>query len=146
LRDYGGYKAKMNPSGVNLTDVWRDLSPVRHARHKKRKANELPLKMLDRVLDISTVEGDLVVDPFGGSGTTYVVAELKQRKWVGTEIGDCDPIVQRFENLQDEREIWQAQRERMNRLFTKEAMRLRDRNGFDSSSYRTDPGLTSESK
>jgi site-specific DNA-methyltransferase (adenine-specific) len=45
LRDYGGYKAKMNPKGVNLADVWWDISPVRHAKYKRRNgANELPLR------------------------------------------------------------------------------------------------------
>ena len=42
LRDYGGYKDKMNPRGVNLSDVWWDISPVRHAKYKRRNgANEL---------------------------------------------------------------------------------------------------------
>ncbi|HEX8674188.1 MAG TPA: site-specific DNA-methyltransferase, partial [Longimicrobium sp.] len=36
LRDYGGYKDKMNPDGVNLTDVWYDVPPVRHSKYKKR--------------------------------------------------------------------------------------------------------------
>lgn len=139
LRDYGGYKDRMNPAGVSLTDVWKDISPVRHARFKRRKANELPIKMLDRVLDIATKDGDLVFDPFGGSGTTYIAAELKHRRWIGCELGDCRPIIQRFEDLAVERGIWRAQRQRLNRLFTKEAMLLRDRHGFDSSKYRTDP-------
>jgi hypothetical protein len=39
LRDYGSYKNKMNPKGVNLSDVWSDISPVRHAKYKKRAAN-----------------------------------------------------------------------------------------------------------
>ena len=34
LRDYGGYKDKMNPKGVNLSDVWTDIPPVRHAKYK----------------------------------------------------------------------------------------------------------------
>jgi DNA modification methylase len=71
LRDYGGYKDKMSPKGVNLTDVWWDISPVRHAKYKRRNgANELSLKILDRVIEMSTDEGDLVLDPFGGAGTT----------------------------------------------------------------------------
>ncbi|HKI68811.1 MAG TPA: site-specific DNA-methyltransferase, partial [Verrucomicrobiae bacterium] len=48
--DYGGYKDKMNPAGVNLTDVWYDIPPVRHAKYKKRKANELSLKLLDHIV------------------------------------------------------------------------------------------------
>lgn len=42
--------------------------------------------------------GSLVLDPFGGSGTTYVAAELAQRRWIGSEL-DCGPIVRRFEDL-----------------------------------------------
>src|SRR6185437_11577972 len=92
------------PEGVNLSDVWTDLSPVRHKKFKRRGANELPLKMIDRILDLSTVEGDTVIDPFGGSGTTFVAAELKGRRWIGCEAGDCRPIVERFGRLQGERE------------------------------------------
>jgi site-specific DNA-methyltransferase (adenine-specific) len=73
----------MSPKGVNLTDVWWDISPVRHAKYKRRNgANELSLKIMDRVIEMSTDEGDLVLDPFGGAGTTYMAAELKGRRWV----------------------------------------------------------------
>jgi site-specific DNA-methyltransferase (adenine-specific) len=52
LRDYGGYKNKMNPKGVSLSDVWSDMPPVRHAKYKKRAANALPLKLMDRILSM----------------------------------------------------------------------------------------------
>lgn len=96
LKDYGGHRDKLHPEGLNLSDVWYDIPPVRHNSTKRRGANELSLKLLRRVLDISTREGDLVVDPFGGSGTTYAVAEEMKRCWIGMEIGDCDPIVARL--------------------------------------------------
>ncbi len=136
-RDYGGYKDRMNPRGVNLTDVWTDLSPVRHKKYKRRTgANELPLKMLDRILDITTEEGDIVFDPFGGSGTTYVAAELKNRRWTGCELGDCDPILARFKHLDAERENLERISTKKNVLFTADALKLRHRNGHDSSKYR----------
>ena len=140
IRDYGGYKDRMNPRGVNLTDVWTDIAPVRHARFKRRRANELPLKLLDRVLDIATKEGDLVVDPFGGSGTTYVAAELKGRRWIGCEVGDCRPILERFTRLDREREILGALRANINTLFTPATLGLRRRNGHDTSRYRLEEG------
>ena len=91
LKDYGGYKDKMNPLGVNISDVWTDIPPVRHTKYKKRKeANELSVKLLDRVIEMSSKPGDVVFDPFGGSGTTYAVAEIKQRKWIGVELGPID--------------------------------------------------------
>jgi site-specific DNA-methyltransferase (adenine-specific) len=136
LHDYGGYKDRMNPRGVNITDVWTDLSPVRHARFKRRTANELPLKLLDRVLDIASKEGDLVLDPFGGSGTTFVAAELKGRRWLGSELGDCSPVVARFQRLDREREHLENLREKINILFTPDSLTLRRRFGHDTSKYR----------
>lgn len=47
-----------------------------------------PEKLLERVLYLSTTEGDLVLDIFGGSGTTFAVAHKMKRKWIGVEIGE----------------------------------------------------------
>ena len=102
IKDYGGHRNKLNPEGINLSDVWTDIPPVRHRATKKRAANELSEKMLERVLTISSNEGDLVFDPFGGSGTTYAVAERMCRRWVGIELGDVEPIVARLEGREFE--------------------------------------------
>jgi site-specific DNA-methyltransferase (adenine-specific) len=96
IKDYGGHRNKLHPDGLNLSDVWYDIPPVRHSTTKRRGANELSMKLLSRVLEISTVPGDLVFDPFGGSGTTYAAAEEMGRRWVGCELGDTDPIIRRL--------------------------------------------------
>ena len=96
IKDYGGHRNKLHPDGLNPTDVWLDIPPVRHASTKRRHANELSVKLLQRILEISTEPGDLVLDPFGGSGTTYAVAEQTKRRWIGVEMGDVDPIVRRL--------------------------------------------------
>lgn len=98
IKDYGGHRGAMNPDGVNLTDVWTDIPPVRHRKFKdkKRVANQLSTKLLERVVHISTEPGDLVIDPFGGSGTTFDVCERLDRCWLGTEIENCDVIVSRM--------------------------------------------------
>ncbi len=98
LRDYGGHRGAMNPNGVNLKDVWTDIPPVRHRKFKpsSRGENALSTKLLDRVVELSTVPGDLVVDPFGGSGTTYAVCEKLHRRWIGSEIEDVRPILDRL--------------------------------------------------
>lgn len=102
LRDYGGHRHAMNPLGVNLKDVWTDVPPVRHWKFKsqKRKANALSTKILDRVVELSTVPGDLILDPFGGSGTTYAVCEKKHRRWIGIELDFCDVIVDRLSHAE----------------------------------------------
>jgi site-specific DNA-methyltransferase (adenine-specific) len=131
LRDYGGYKNKMNPSGVNLADVWTDIPPVRHAKYKRRKdANELSVKLLDRIIEMASNEGDVVFDPFGGSGTTYAVSEIKGRRWIGCEIGPIDEIVARFATLAEERTYLQRIRADLNCLFTAKILTLRQRNGL----------------
>lgn len=100
IKDYGGHRKAMNPNGVNLTDVWNDIPPVRHwkFKSKKRKANQLSTKLLYRVIHLSTKKGDIILDPFGGSGTTYYVAERERRNWIGIELESCDVIIERFQN------------------------------------------------
>jgi site-specific DNA-methyltransferase (adenine-specific) len=99
VKDYGGHRSAMNPNGVTLKDVWTDVPPVRHWKFKSkaRRANALSTKILDRVVDMSTEPGDLVLDPFGGSGTTFVVAESKHRNWIGSEIDFAAEIIDRLE-------------------------------------------------
>jgi site-specific DNA-methyltransferase (adenine-specific) len=98
VRDYGGHRGAMNPNGVNLKDVWSDIPPVRHRKFKseKRAANALSTKLLERVIEISTLPGDVVLDPFGGSGTTFSVCERRHRQWIGIEIENIQPIIDRL--------------------------------------------------
>lgn len=99
VKDYGGHRKALNPNGINLKDVWTDIPSVRHGKFKNyegRKANALSTKMLDRVIEMSTVKGDIVLDPFGGSGTTFAVAEYKNRRWLGMEIDFAAVIADRI--------------------------------------------------
>ncbi len=103
IKDYGGHRGAMNPNGVTLTDVWNDITPVRHWKFKSRKRtlNQLSTKILERIVRMSTRECDLVLDPFGGSGTTYDVCERLGRHWIGMDLESCEVIVERLqaENL-----------------------------------------------
>ena len=127
-KDYGGYKNKMNPDGVSLSDVWTDIPPVRHAKYKKRKANALSLKLMDRIITMASEPGSLVLDPFGGSGTTYAAAELLGRRWVGAEL-DCSDIINRFENLEADKEHLADIHGNKNTLFTNSIVRMRSKIG-----------------
>jgi len=131
LKDYGGYKHKMNPAGVSLTDIWLDISPVRHAKYKKREgSNELSVRLLDRVIEMASKKGDVVFDPFGGSGTTYVVAELKKRKWIGCELGPSDIIIDRFTHIQNDKENLMSIRSSLNHLFLPKIKLEREKRGL----------------
>jgi site-specific DNA-methyltransferase (adenine-specific) len=132
IKDYGGYKNKLNPKGINLSDVWTDIPPVRHVKYKNRSSNELSLKLMDRILDIATQEDDLVLDPFGGSGTTYIAAELKKRHWIGIEKYTYDAVVDRFKSVSEDREYLDEIRKDINVLFTRSALKLREKNNVSN--------------
>lgn len=98
IKDYGGHRGALHAKGLNLKDVWSDIPPVRHAKFKSgdRKANALSTKLLDRVVEMSTLPGEVIFDPFGGSGTTFAVAEAKGREWLGTELDFADVVADRL--------------------------------------------------
>lgn len=98
IKDYGGHRKELHSKGLSLKDVWLDIPPVCHKKFKskKRKANALSTKLLERVVNMSTEPGELVMDPFGGSGTTFAVCEHLQRRWVGVEIESVENIVERL--------------------------------------------------
>lgn len=129
IRDYGGYKDKLNENGINLTDVWYDIPPVRHDKYKTRTSNELSIKLLERIISLASNEGDLVFDPFGGSGTTYIVSEILKRRWIGIEIGEVESIKRRFEDHEFHRKCIKDIQENKNVLFTRQTRRIRIKNG-----------------
>ena len=74
-----------NP-GKQMRSVWSILTPKkwekRHGKHPTQKPEEL----LDRIVRSSTKAGDVVLDPFCGSGTTGVVALRHGRKFIGIDL------------------------------------------------------------
>jgi len=87
LRDYGGYKGIIKQrGGVNLSDVWDDLSPVRHRSSKLRASNQLPVKLTDRVMEIAGTAGGILFDPFVGTGTSLVSAVKRGMAFVGNDL------------------------------------------------------------
>ena len=53
-------------------------------------ATEKPVDLLKKIIDACTVPGDLVVDPFAGSGSTVVAAQELQRSWWGCVLDEVD--------------------------------------------------------
>jgi len=86
VKDYGGYKGLILRKGINLSDFWEDLSPVRHRSRKHRRGNQLPLTLTDRVVEIAGVKGGLLVDPFAGAGTSLVSAQAAGMAFLGNEL------------------------------------------------------------
>lgn len=97
IKDYGGHRKYLNPAGLNLTDFWDDTAPARHQKFKARwHINELKPMIPSRCIEMATDEGDVVLDPFGGGGSTYEAAQRLKRHWLGSEIVTARAIRERF--------------------------------------------------
>ena len=70
-----------------LTNVWDDIGFQGIAREGgvTFSRNKKPERLMERILEMCTDEGDLVLDPYAGSGTTLAVAEKMNRRWLGIE-------------------------------------------------------------
>ena len=97
IKDYGGHRKYLNPAGLNLTDFWDDTAPARHGKFKARwHINELKPMIPSRCIELSTNKGDVVLDPFGGGGSTYEAAQRLGRYWLGAERTTSRAICDRF--------------------------------------------------
>lgn len=72
--------------GVVPYDVWEYNLVKNVSQQKEPTPNQLPEALLRRIILTSSNEGDLVVDPFVGSGTTIVVAKQEKRQYIGFDI------------------------------------------------------------
>lgn len=77
-------------SGEPLTNLWADI--LSNNLHKegsvKFPKGKKPEALMKRIFELSTNPGDIVLDSFGGSGTTAAVAHKMRRRWITVELGD----------------------------------------------------------
>lgn len=83
---YGGGKRREDrwrphPLGARPRDVLEVPVLANGTREKTAHPTQKPVQLIRRLVLASSNEGDLVVDPFGGSGTTALVAETHGRRW-----------------------------------------------------------------
>ena len=71
--------------GKQMKDVWKFAAPRREEKRSGRHPTQKPLILLERIILAASNPGDLVMDPFLGSGTTVIAAALLKRRCVGIE-------------------------------------------------------------
>jgi DNA modification methylase len=73
--------------GMPAQDVWNDIEALR-SWHQERLGypTQKPVALLERILSASSNEGEIVLDPFCGCGTTLHAAEKLRRNWIGIDI------------------------------------------------------------
>jgi site-specific DNA-methyltransferase (adenine-specific) len=82
-----GKKYKLyKKEGIRMGDVWEIpyLNPM--AKERLGYPTQKPESLLERIINASSKEGDWILDPFCGCGTTVAVAEKLNRRWVGIDI------------------------------------------------------------
>jgi len=73
--------------GVPLSSVWADIPPVNAmARERIGYPTQKPVALLERIIAAASKEGDTVLDPFCGCGTTIEAAERLGRNWIGIDV------------------------------------------------------------
>ena len=76
-----------NSSGAAAGDVWTDIPPINsQAQERLGYPTQKPLALLERIISASSNEGDLVLDPFCGCGTTVHAAQKLNRRWIGIDV------------------------------------------------------------
>jgi site-specific DNA-methyltransferase (adenine-specific) len=73
--------------GLPVTNLWDDIHPVNAmARERLGYPTQKPLTLLERIIQTSSNEGDLILDPFCGCGTTIEASERLKREWIGIDV------------------------------------------------------------
>jgi len=69
-----------------MKDVWLFTAPVKNEKRYGKHPTQKPEKLLERMILSSSKEGDLILDPFNGSGTTGAVGKRHNRKYIGIDL------------------------------------------------------------
>lgn len=87
--------------GKQAKDVWESSLTKPSEKKQGKHPTQKPIEILEKLIFASTDEGDLILDPFNGSGTTGIAASRLNRKYIGidTEKEFLDLTIRRKENL-----------------------------------------------
>lgn len=93
---------------VELSDIWFDIHRIKHKRDRDAHPCQLPEKLLNRIILLTTKKGGLVFDPFCGTGTTALAARKLDRNFVTI---DLDPnyvaiASQKLESLHQQADLF----------------------------------------
>jgi len=86
-------KTKFNPKGKNPGNVWGDIKQLTYKSKELVSREALntiqkPEKLIERIVLASSLQGDIVLDPFSGTGTTSLVCKKLNRDFIAFEIDD----------------------------------------------------------
>ena len=90
------YKKYLHDSkGRTITNLWTDIQQAA-GNEALGYPTQKPLSLLERIVEMSSNEGDLVLDPFCGCGTTIAAAAKLGRRWIGIDITHLSIALQKY--------------------------------------------------
>jgi site-specific DNA-methyltransferase (adenine-specific) len=81
-----GYIWEPNPNGAKPKDVLEIPTISNSSWEKTPHPTQKPVELVKKVIFASSDDNSIIVDPFGGSGTTFAVSEALKRRWIGSEL------------------------------------------------------------
>jgi len=102
--------------GVPVGSVWDDINPVYSSSAERLGyPTQKPLALLERILELSSNRGDIVLDAFCGCGTALVAAQELGRQWIGIDISPtaCRVMAKRLRDvchMDEDEELWRIGR------------------------------------
>ena len=101
-------------AGVPIGSLWDDIRPIQsHDLERLGYPTQKPLKLMERILEMSSQPNDVVLDAFCGCGTALVAAQKMNRQWIGIDISptSCRVMAQRLKKdcgLREDERLWRA--------------------------------------
>jgi DNA modification methylase len=81
--------------GIPLQDLWDDIPPASGGQFLGYPTQK-PVSLLERIVNSSSNEGDVVLDPFCGCGTTIAAAQKLNRHWIGIDVTHLSIALQKY--------------------------------------------------
>ena len=102
--------------GVPLGTVWDDIGLIQsQSEESLGYPTQKPLKLLERIIELSSNENDIVLDAFCGCGTALVAAQKLKRQWIGIDISPtaCRVMAKRLRDvcgMSEDKDLWKIGR------------------------------------
>lgn len=71
---------------TKINDIWSDIHRIKHKKDRDNHPCQLPYSLMERIINMTTNKGDIVYDPFGGTGSTAIVAKQLERRYCISEL------------------------------------------------------------
>lgn len=109
-----------------LTDIWWDIHRIKHKRDRDYHPCQLPEKLMERIIQLTTNKGDIVLDALAGAGTTPVVASRLGRHYIAIDVDDyyVDIMRKKLQEIKVNGTVLRQSTRKPNSKYTKKELQL----------------------